>query len=400
VQELVERAVAKRMLSDVPLGALLSGGVDSSTNVALLTRLAGRSVRTFSVGFTGFGEADNFHDLPYARRVAAHFGCRHSEVLLSARECQEYLPQFAGQLDEPLGDPACLPMHFVCRLARSQGVTVVFVGEGSDETFGGYGDMAHLLAVHAGPWRRLRRLPRLLRRLLYHAYRLRGAPGGRVDVLRRAAWDEPLYWGLDVVFWDAEKPALLRPAVRAELAGRSAARVVGGYYEEIRRRRPQADFLQQISFVELCNRLPELLLMRVDKLSMAHSLEARAPFLDHELVSYTLSLPQGLKIAGGQTKCALKRAVAPLLPAEIVHRPKQGFRVPLPAWLRGELSAWAEHQLFASALYRRGLFNADYLRSLWHAHRAGAGDHSFDLWCLINLASWYDHWIEGPSHAL
>lgn len=394
VRELVKQAVRKRLMSDVPIGAFLSGGVDSSTNVALMSELTGEPLRTFSVGFEGFGAAQNFHDLPYARRVAECFGCRHHEVMVTARECREYLPELAAQQDEPIGDPACLPMHFVSRLARQHGVIVVLAGEGSDEVFAGYGDMVRLVQGTAPRWQRLRRLPRLLRRALYWTARLGRASAGRIDLFRRAAADEPLYWGLDVVFWDTEKAELLRPPVRARM-GRGAAAVVQGYYDEILRRRPRADLLQQIGYVELCNRLPELLLMRVDKLSMAQSLEARAPFLDAELVSYGLSLPARLKVAGGRTKHILKEAVRPFLPADIVDRPKQGFRVPLPAWLSGELSSWAEHLLLASPLRQREFFDGRFIEAMWRRHRSGAFDHSFDLWCLLNLAAWYEHWIGG-----
>ena len=392
VLELVRRAVAKRLMSDVPIGAFLSGGIDSSTNVALMSQLSGEPLRTFSLGFEGFGEAENFHDLPYARQVAKQFGCDHHEVTVTAAECRDYVPQLAWQQDEPIGDPACLPMYFVGRAARQDGVIVVLVGEGSDEVFGGYEDFAHEIHVYNGRWRQLNRLPRPARQLLHQASRWSGAPDGRVDVLRRAACDEPLYWGLDVAFWDTEKKRLLRPQARSQM-GPGAASVVQSYYREILRRRPKCDFMQQISYVELCNRLPELLLMRVDKFSMAHSLEARAPFLDHELVSYVLSLPQHLKVNGTGTKLILKKAVAGILPPEVINRRKQGFRVPLPAWLRGELSSWAEHQLFSSPLRKLDLFNFDYIDEMWQRHRSGIQDHSFDLWCLINLSSWYEGWF-------
>jgi len=400
VRHLVRRAVQKRLISDVPVGALLSGGIDSSTNVAIMSELCSEPLRTFSVGFEGFGEKENFHDLPYARQVAEKFGCRHSELSLVPKDCRDYLPEFVYQGDEPLGDPACLPMHFLCRHVKKHGVTVILVGEGSDEVFGGYGDMVHLVQNAAPKWDRLKRLPRLLRRAIHQASRLRGSSDGRVDLLRRAADDEPLYWGLDVAFWETEKRKLLQPSVQGRMMnGHGATSIVCGYYDTIHEARPGADLLQQMSFVELSNRLPELLLMRVDKLSMAHSLEARAPFLDYELSSYVLSLPMRLKIAGGRTKHLLKEAVAPLLPDEVINRPKQGFRVPLPAWLAGELSTWAEHVLMNSSIHERNLFNMQYVRWMWERHRSGAFDHSFDLWCLINLAAWYDRWIEGKVAA-
>src|SRR5262249_34448232 len=162
------------------------------------------------------------------------------------------------------------------------------------------------------------------------------ASDGRVDVLRRAAEDEPLYMGLDVVFFDEEKASLYTAAGRRAMPAR-AADMVSGYYDEIHTRRPAADFSQQMSYVELRNRLPELLLMRVDKFSMAHSIEARAPFLDYELATYALSLPAAMKMNGTRTKTVLKDAAHEWLPVDVVERRKQGFRVPLPEWLRHDL---------------------------------------------------------------
>ena len=393
VRTLLHAAVRKRMMSDVPIGALLSGGIDSSTNVALMSELVDRPLQTFSVGFAGFGPEENFHDLPYARAVAARFGCDHHELTVSAEDCRAAIPALAGTLDEPLGDPACLPMHFVVGAARRAGVTVVLVGEGSDEVFGGYDDMVRILDVSMPRFERVRRLPRVIRHGLHRVARLLGAPAGRVDVLRRAAHDEPLYWGLDVAFWDTEKAALLRAAPSS-----SAGALVRGFYGELAARRPHADRLQQMSWIELCNRLPELLLMRVDRLTMAHSVEARAPFLDADLVAYALALPAHLKIRGKTTKYVLKQAVRTLLPDAVIARRKQGFRVPLPEWLRGELAPWAEHQLRSAAIHRRRLFRRGALDRMWTRHRSGAADHSFDLWCVIQLAAWYERWIEGrPS---
>jgi asparagine synthase (glutamine-hydrolysing) len=392
VRGLVKQAVQKRLMADVPVGAFLSGGVDSSTNVALMSRLVSTPLQTFTVEFTGFGPAENFHDVPYARQVASRFGCNHTEVQVTAGEALAYLPQMVAQQDEPLGDPACLPMHFVSRAAHQAGIKVVLVGEGSDEVFCGYPDFPKLLQTFNGRWSQLRRLPQFVRRAVRRGAELAGAPSGRVDVLRRAAEDEPLYMGLDVVFFDWEKQQLYTPAGRAAMP-RKAADTVAAYYREIHARRPDADFSQQMSYIELRNRLPELLLMRVDKFSMAHSLEARAPFLDHELATYALSLPAAMKMEGTRTKAVLKDAAREWLPEDIVERTKQGFRVPLPAWLRGELAPWAEELLRRSPLRKLDLFDFDHISELWRRHREGQADHSFDLWCLINLSGWYEHWF-------
>lgn len=392
VRALLQEAVRKRLMADVPVGAFLSGGVDSSTNVALMSRLVSTPLQTYTVEFTGFGPAENFHDVPVARQVASMFGCRHSQVQVTSREAMDYLSDLVRQQDEPLGDPACLPMHFVAKAAHEDGLKVVLVGEGSDEVFCGYPDFPALLRTFRGPWSLLKSLPRPLRRALTIAARLGGASGGRVDVVRRAAEDEPLYLGLDVVFFDWEKVRLYTAEGRRAMSNR-AADTVGGYYAEILERRPGADFSQQMSYVELRNRLPELLLMRVDRFSMAHSLEARAPFLDPELATYALSLPASMKMQGTRTKAVLKDAALAWLPADVVERAKQGFRVPLPEWLRGELAPWAEDILRRSPLRALGLIDFDHVLDLLRLHRDGKADRSFDLWCLINLSTWYEHWF-------
>jgi len=402
VRQLLEDAVKKRMMADVPVGAFLSGGVDSSANVALMSRLVDRPLQTYSVGFQGFGEAEDFHDLPFAQLVAKRFGCDHHEISVTANECRDYLPELVYQQDEPIGDPACLPMHFLCKQARKDGVIVVLVGEGSDEVFGGYDDMRHVIN-RAGPaWDRVRRLPRIVRAGLYEASRLIGSPAGRSDLLRRARDGQQLYWGLDVVFWDNEKARLFTPETRARLGESRRSQsgdLIESIYADLLARQPNADMLQQMSVVELANRLPELLLMRVDKLSMAHSIEARAPFLDSTLSAYGLSLPRALKINGKKTKYVLKQALRGVVPDEVLDRSKQGFRVPLPAWLRGPLASWAKREIFESPLASRGFFDRAYVDELWGRHLAGVQDHSFDLWCLVNLGAWYGHWIDGRKAA-
>ena len=234
--------------------------------------------------------------------------------------------------------------------------------------------VAFALAVHrgiradAGGWLG----PSIL--ALYGLAQTAHMSNGRLDVLRRAAHDEPFYWGLDVIFSDVEKPRLFRPGARVN-GFPAASSIIQGYDLALVRQHPNADFLQQMSNVELSNRLPELLLMRVDKFSMAHSLEARAPFLDHELVSYALSLPQRSKILGAETKRVLKQAVADILPANVINRRKQGFRVPLPAWLAGPLSGWAEERLFSKKARELDFFDFDYIRQLWQLHQSDRLQH-------------------------
>jgi asparagine synthase (glutamine-hydrolysing) len=398
VRTLLHRAVEKRLMADVPVGAFLSGGVDSSANVALMSRLISTPIQTYSLGFEGFGASENFHDLPYARQVATQFKCDHHELTVTADECQRILPELVIEQDEPIGDPACLPMHFLCKKVRQDGVIVVLVGEGSDEVFGGYPEMAQILGGAGRRWAMVNRLPGIAKSGLHLASRLLGAPPGRTDVLRRARDGEPLYWGLDVVFWETEKDDLLALATRAATRG-TTPRYVREIYADLAARQPGADLLQTMSAVELAHRLPELLLMRVDKISMAHSIEARAPFLDADLVAYGLSLPHALKIRAPHGKVVLKKALEGILPDSVLYRKKQGFRVPLPEWLRGPLAQWARRQVLEGPLMRRGLFNRAYVESLWQRHQQGTFDHSFDLWCLINLSAWYERWIDPGGAA-
>jgi asparagine synthase (glutamine-hydrolysing) len=401
VRDRLEAAVRKRLMADVPVGAFLSGGVDSSANVALMSRLVSTPIQTYSIGFEGFGASENFFDLPYARDVAKRFGCDHHELTVTADECRSILPELVVAQDEPIGDPACLPMHFLCKRVRADGVIVVLVGEGSDEVFGGYPEMAQIIGPIGRRWDLLNRLPGVAKAGLHELSRLMNAPGGRQDVLRRARAGDPLYWGLDIVFWETEKDAVVASAARAQTKGRTPA-FLQDVYGDLRRRQPGADQLQMMSAVELANRLPELLLMRVDKISMAHSIEARAPFLDADLVAYGLSLPQAMKIQTGPKvvgKRVLKKALEGILPEEVLYRKKQGFRVPLPEWLRGTLATWAKRQALEGPLMKRGLFNKSFIEQMWARHQTGGVDHSFDLWCLINLGAWYERWIEPRGAA-
>lgn len=394
VRQLLGDAVRKRVMADVPVGCLLSGGLDSSANVALMSGHQSQPLQTFSAGFAGFGAAQNFHDLPFAQLIAEQFGCEHRVVTITADECKAFVPQLAARQDEPNADPACVPMHFVCKAAHESGIKVVLVGEGSDEVFGGYDDMVTILRTTLPRWQRIMRIPRTLRSVVHQLARVSGAPPGRIDLLRRAAVNEPLYWGLDIAFWETEKRSLMTGTSRRRIDVSPAA-IIQGFCDELYGSQPEADALQMMSYIEIRNRLPESLLMRVDKISMAHSIEARAPFLDYELAAYALSLPSRLKIQGGTTKRVLRNAVRPFLPAAILERRKQGFRVPLPDWLAGDLAGWAAQVLGESGLRKLDLFRWDEIDRMWQEHRARRFDHSFDLWCLLNLAAWYDHWIEG-----
>ncbi len=393
VRALLEKAVVKRLMSDVPVGAFLSGGVDSSAIVALMSRHMDRRMQTFSAGFEGFDARRNFHDLPFAREVAALVGTDHHEVLLRPADMRKYLLEMPYQHDEPINDPCAIPQHFVAQTARAAGITVMLVGEGSDEIFCGYDDYVRTAALHAGRWRQLLTVPRLLRVALAALAQAGGASLGRRDLLWRAAAERELFWGMEIGFWDAEKRMLLTPHGRDRLMAFDAHQVVRSHLDRFRARGGGRTYLDDITYLEMKVRLPEYLLGRVDRITMASSLEARVPFLDTDLVEFALTIPPDLRVRGGTTKYILKRALEGVIPQGVLDRRKQGFRVPLPEWFREELGQPLARVLLGSAIHERQWFDRVWIERLLSAHRSGRADYSFKLWNLFILFAWHDVWI-------
>lgn len=394
IRDLLAQAIEKRMMADVPFGVFLSGGLDSSANVALMARIMDRPVRTFSVGFKDHPEHNEF---TYARKVAALFRTDHHEVEIGWRDLLDFMPELVFHQDEPIADWVCVPLHYVARLARQSGTIVVQVGEGSDEQFFGYGHYLRMYRNQARFVRPLMSLPRSLRLLAYHSARglafLLRRGGERLDLLRSVALDETFFWGGAIAWREEEKHRLLSADALRRIDGLSSHDVVQAIDRTARDRIKDHDFGKRMIYLELKNRLAELLLMRVDKITMASSVEARVPFLDHALVEFTMRLPTDLKIRSGQSKFLLKKAMTGILPDEIIHRPKQGFGAPIREWLRGELYAPAVAGVMQSRLREEDLLDYGHVERLFQAHRAGARDHSWHLWTLYNLSRWYDHWI-------
>nr|MBA2301050.1 asparagine synthetase B [Acidobacteriota bacterium] len=217
-----------------------------------------------------------------------------------------------------------------------------------------------------------------------------------IELMRRLGADEPLFWGGAIVYDETFKPRVLSEAMRVRFANRSSLEVVRAHLEHIAAERPASDFLARMTYLELKLRLPELLLMRVDKITMATSIEARVPFLDHKLVEYALSLPRALKVEGASGKHILKRALEDILPRDLLYRPKRGFGAPVREWFRSQESELLDEHLLNSAMRRRtDFFDYKFIARLIDEHRRGTRDWSFHLWSLLNLSLWYERWIEG-----
>jgi asparagine synthase (glutamine-hydrolysing) len=394
IRTLLKQSVKDRMMSDVPFGVFLSGGIDSSTNVALMAELMDRPVDTFSVGFR---DLEKYNELQYARQIAKEFKTNHHEVIIDQKLAFDFLPKLIYHQDEPIADPVCIPLYFVSKLARDNGTIVIQVGEGSDEQFAGYESYLRELWFYRWLWRpyqTLRLFPRSVLRLATERY-TKSHDYLRLDYVRKATQQDELFWGGVNIFTETHKKSLLNSYQQGR--DHRARELARHWHKEILRRDSQADYLKRMVYLEFKNRLPELLLMRVDKVSMATSVESRVPFLDHRLVEYSMTIPKRFKVKAGQPKYILKKAVEGLIPSNIIHRKKQGFAAPVNEWLRSEWFGFMESRILNSSLMKQNIFNQEFIRTLIKDHEDGQRDEGLPLWALLNLALWHDNWIEGKS---
>ncbi|HYM80067.1 MAG TPA: asparagine synthase (glutamine-hydrolyzing) [Candidatus Limnocylindria bacterium] len=380
-------SVRLRLMSEVPLGALLSGGVDSSVVVAIMSRLLERPVQTFSVGFD---EPGPYSELPFARRVAEHLGTEHRELVVGPQDVEHLLPRLAWHQDEPVSEPAAIPTFLVSRLARET-VTVVLTGEGGDELFGGYPKYAAEPLV-----RGLAALPSVLRDPLIGAGVDRLPFGFRkLQVVARSARFRDEAERLSTWF--------------AGLAGEERRRllddrllghdhVAAAAFRQALDASPARSPLDRMLDVDLKLWLADDLLMKMDKMSMAASIEARVPLLDHPLVEWTARLPNHHKVRGTRGKILLKRLARTLLPREVVDRPKVGFTVPLSPWFRGPLRDLLADTLLGPSSLGRGYYRPETLRRYVEDHLQGRRDRARELWTLLTLELWHRAFIdEAPE---
>ena len=376
-------AVQLRKVSDVPVGVFLSGGIDSSTNVALFSEGAKGVVKTFSIGYdSDYGSYKN--ELTYARDVASLFGAEYHELLLNVDDLLSFLPRMVELQDEPLGDPVCVPVYYVSKLARENGVVVCQVGEGADELFLGYPTwkVKHRLQRAADlP------VPAWAKRAGMGALRVAGKGGShQYEALRRDVLEQPVFWGGADAFTDHEKRELLSPRLRRTLAGVTSWDVVRPIHDRFVEHAWEPSSLHWMSYVDLNIRLPELLLMRVDKMSMGVSLEGRVPFLDHKFVELVLGIPERVKIRDGQLKYLLKKSVRGVIPDFVIDRPKQGFGVPVYEWFFQRLGSEARTTL------KTFCAETDFL--YWPAvERVFAEKRGAQAWYLLNFAMWWNAYI-------
>jgi asparagine synthase (glutamine-hydrolysing) len=378
----LEIAVRYRGVSDVPVGVFLSGGIDSSTNAALFAKSQTERPKTFTVGYEGDNPSYP-NEFRYAREMADRIGSDHYEKHLTVNDLIDAMPRLIHLQDEPIADPVCFPVLSVSKLARDNGVIVAQVGEGADELFAGYSS-----------WHRLLRLNRLAERFgavgasaAGLGLRLAGKGDGQLaEALRRKQAGEPVFWSGAEIFAGPRKQRLLSARMKKDFKGRSSAEAVSEILARFNAKAIEKSTLNWMTYADLNLRLPELLLMRVDKMSMGVSVECREPFLDHKLVGLALAMPSDMKLKGGIPKYMLKRAVRGLIPDSLIDRKKQGFGVPVQDWFLGRLGPVIREEIQA-------FLNATDVLDPAGVEQLFQNRDGTSLWWLYNLAAWHRHFI-------
>jgi asparagine synthase (glutamine-hydrolysing) len=382
LMENLRDAVKSHKMSDVPVGVFLSGGIDSSTNTALFSEGEREVVKTFTIGYDK-AYASYKNETNYAKKVADLFGAEYHEKLLSVDDLIDFLPRMVYLQDEPLADPVCVPLYYVSELAKKNNVTVCQVGEGADELFCGYSSFAKSLKINSF----LKKSPYQLKNIAYDVLlNSRYKYSAKTEFLRRHLLGQPTFWSGAEYHSDSEKKNLLSDRLKWNFKDYTSWDVISPYYIDFLNKSPDKNFLNWMTYVDLNFRLPELLLMRVDKMSMGVSIETRVPFLDYKFVEFAMSIPAESKIKNGVLKSVLKNSVRGLLPDEIIDRPKQGFGIPMIEWLFQKLGSRI-HDEAVSFIKKTDLFDGPELMKI-------IANHDQRSWIVLNFIMWYNEFID------
>ncbi len=389
LEKYLRSSVKKQMISDVPLGAFLSGGIDSSIIVSMMQSQSSNPVKTFTIGFS----ENNFSEAPYAKKVAMHLGTDHTELYVSPKETMEVIPNLPNIYDEPFSDPSQIPTYLVSKLAKKY-VKVALSGDGGDELFCGY----KRYVMSKKFWNILKYMPIPLRRILSSGIGLVSPQdwtkiSNLVPSLHQYEnFGDKIYKGKNLL--DAESINDLYSKLNSHWQNTTGlvinttkpVTLMTKYEENFR----GLDSQQQMMALDSITYLPDDILVKVDRAAMASSLETRVPFLDHELIEYIWKIPQSLKIKNARGKLILKKILNQYIPSELTERPKMGFGIPIETWLRGPLRDWAENLLNEKRLTHEGYFHTKIVRDKWEEHLSGKRNWKSELWGVLMFQSWID----------
>jgi asparagine synthase (glutamine-hydrolysing) len=386
----LREAVTLRKVGDVPIGVFLSGGIDSSSNAALFSENqngAENQVKTFSIGYNG--EFDSYkNELHFAKLAAEHVGAKYHEKLLTQDDLIDFLPEMVRLQDEPIADPVCVPVYYVSKLARENGVTVCQVGEGADELYWGY-----------PTWKLKRRLQQLAnipgtipfqKVILKFLQKIGKQHSHEYEALRRSVNGQPIFWGGAEAFTEFQKQEILSPRLKQKFKGKTSWEVIEPIYKIFQQKTWEKSILHWMTYLDLSFRLPELLLMRIDKMSMGVSLECRVPFLDHKFVEYALGLSEKIKTKKGILKYALKKAVRGVIPDKLINRKKQGFGVPVYEWLFDRLGDQIRVDIKDFCSKTDFIDHKAFLKIM----DENPGPR---VWYLYNFVLWWNEYIDRPE---
>lgn len=383
IQNELRTAVKLRKEADVPVGVFLSGGIDSSTNTALFSEGENANVKTFCVGYPA--ETESYKsEFNYAKIMADYAKTQHFEHVITAEEALEFLPKMVYQQDEPISDPVCIPVYFVSKLARDNGVTVAQVGEGSDELFWGYQAWKTFSKINLA-----NNIPGMMwaKKLIKHSLQNHNVSKGlEYECIRRATAREPLFWSGAESFYETEKQRMISKELKSYLGSYSSFEALKPTYENYMAKSVDKSFVNWMGYTDLNHRLPELLLMRVDKMSMLVSLECRVPFLDHKFVELGMSIPEKIKTKNWESKYILKKAVEGIIPNELIYRKKQGFGAPVMDWFKGSMGNKMKQSVM-EMVDATDLFDKDYMKQRL------SGESDTADWFLFNLSMWWKQFI-------
>jgi len=392
LRERLTEAVKLRLIADVPLGAFLSGGIDSSVIVGLMSSLVSKPVKTFSIGF----DEKEFDELPYARLISERFGTDHHEFIVKP-DALAVIDKLVGHFDEPFADPSSINTYYVSAMTRKH-VTVALSGDGGDEAFAGYN--RYLYFRHLA---RVARIPgtRLLSGALQGCVSATGEGNHFLDRARRIAdlvRKNPIEQYMQLVghFSDSRKRSLYTDHFSAAVKGNHSSDILGESFARF----PNNDIIDQALYVDMMNYLPGDILAKVDITSMANSLECRAPFLDHKVIEFAASLPLEFKLRGRTKKFLLRQACNDLIPDIIQKRSKMGFGLPLAIWFRNELKEFASDTLLSAKARQRGLFKPKAVTQLLQRHFSNQEDNSYRIWNLMMLELWFGRFIDTPDSSV